>query len=68
MVRYATNYGAGKVHLGEPAKRARFYTILYCTGRAMSGTIATTEAVTCKACLKRAKANGVDPTEVGWPG
>jgi hypothetical protein len=63
MTRYWANYGAGKVHLGEPAKRARFYTILYCSGRAVSGAFTTTEAVTCKACLKRAKANGIDPED-----
>jgi hypothetical protein len=63
MRRYATNYGTGKVHLGEPSRRAGWYTILFCTGRAVSGAVATTDAPTCKACLKRAKANGVDPTE-----
>jgi hypothetical protein len=63
MNRYQTGYGAGKVHLGEAARRHRFYTILYCTGRAVSGAYTTGAAVDCKACLKRAKANGIDPTE-----
>jgi hypothetical protein len=69
MNRYATNYGAGKVHLARPASRSvRFshpvrpwYTVLYCTGRAVSGALATSEVVTCKACLKRAKREGVEP-------
>lgn len=65
MDHYMTGYGAGKVHLGKPAdaRRLRFYTILYCTGRAVTGAFTTTDAVSCKACLRRAKANGIDPTE-----
>jgi hypothetical protein len=57
--RHATNYGAGKVHL---VRRSRFpmSAVLYCTGRTVSGTIATTKAVECKACLKRAKREGVE--------
>ena len=56
--RHRTSYGAGKVHLVRPT-RLRFYVALYCTGRAMSGTYSTDEPVECKACLKRAKREGV---------
>ena len=57
--RHRTSYGAGKVHFVRPV-RARFYVALYCTGRAMSGTYPTDDPVECKACLKRAKREGVE--------
>jgi hypothetical protein len=63
LVRHRTNYGAGKVHLVRPSDaigRARLYVSLYCTGRGMSGTFRTDDPVECKACLKRAKREGVE--------
>ena len=59
--RYRTQYGAGKVHLARPSERFRSYTILYCTGRAVEGAFTTGEAEECKACLKRARREGIEP-------
>jgi hypothetical protein len=63
LTRRRTNYGAGKVHLvrlDDAPGRARIYAFLYCTGRYMDGTLLTDEPVECKACLKRAKREGVE--------
>lgn len=64
LQRHATNYGAGKVHLARrPKLKGGYYAsyaVLYCTGRAMSSTVATGQPVDCKACLKRAKREGVE--------
>jgi len=59
LTRHRTQYGAGKVHLVRPC-RVRFHVVLYCTGRAVSGSYPTDEAVECKACIKRAKREGVE--------
>jgi hypothetical protein len=37
--------------------------LLYCTGRHVSGAMPTDEAVECKACLNRAKRNGLEVNE-----
>ncbi len=39
--------------------------VAFCTGRAMREAFGTDEAVTCKACERKATANGMDLRELG---
>lgn len=57
------NTPAGAVHIGTVALRhGGMFT--YCTGRHIAYAIGTPAEVTCKACIRKAAANGVDTTEL----
>lgn len=55
--------GTGSVHVVRSI-RGPGMVVTFCTGRAMSWMVSTDAAVTCKACLKKAGANGIDVREL----
>jgi hypothetical protein len=57
--------GTGSVHVAKPSRFA-FTVITYCTGRALHEVMRPRDGgeVTCKACLARAKREGIDVAEV----
>lgn len=53
----------GVVHVGTVSARfGGFFT--YCTGRHIAYGVGTPAEVTCKSCIRKAAANGIDPQEV----
>ena len=56
-----TKLAAGSTVHAAARSELSGYAVLYCNGRAMSGMVATSEPVTCKACKAAGATGGMGP-------